>query len=117
MLLTFQIDDQRFGIALDDVAEVVRAVALARLPKAPPVVEGIVDFRGCAIVVLDIRSRFGLAARPLRPADHLVVARARERTVGLRVDRDDIRPWNWDAVAGRSGPSSRKPRHVEGRDG
>jgi chemotaxis signal transduction protein len=42
-LLTFEIWHERFGIPLTDVREIVRAVSIVRLPKAPPVVEGIID--------------------------------------------------------------------------
>lgn len=86
-LLVFELGDQRFGIATADVKEIARAVAVARLPKAPPIVEGVINFRGAAIPVLDIRARFGLPPQPLDPADHLIVATAGRRIVALRVDR------------------------------
>ena len=85
--LAFAIGDQRFAINVDDVQEIVRAVGLARLPKGPAIVEGLIDLRGTVIPVLDIRSRFRLAAKAVEPTDHLVVARAKERVVGIRVDR------------------------------
>jgi purine-binding chemotaxis protein CheW len=37
--------------------------------------------------VLDIRGRFGLPAKAAEHTDHLIVARAGERLVALRVDR------------------------------
>lgn len=86
-LLTFELDEQRFGLAVADVLEVVRAAAFARLPKAPQVIEGVLNFRGAAVPVLDIRSRFGLPLRPVRTTDHLIVARAGKRIAAIRVDR------------------------------
>ncbi len=85
-LLTFELADQRFGIPAVDVQEVARAVSLSRLPKAPQIVEGVINFRGTAIPVLDIRARFKLPAKPVRPSDHLIVARAGPRVVAIRVD-------------------------------
>jgi purine-binding chemotaxis protein CheW len=84
--LTFAIDRQRFGIRIENIREIIRAVLVARLPKAPPVVEGLIDVRGTVVPVLDIRSRFGLSAKPVEPADHIVIARTSHRVVGLRVD-------------------------------
>jgi purine-binding chemotaxis protein CheW len=69
-----------------DVQEVVRAVALAPLPKAPLIVEGVISVRGRLVPVLDVRTRFQLLARALTPADFFVLARAEERLVALRVD-------------------------------
>jgi purine-binding chemotaxis protein CheW len=85
--LTFTVGDQQFGIRVDDVREIVRAVELARLPKAPAVIEGLIDLRGAVIPVFDIRLRFRLPPRGVEPADHIVIAQAKERVVGIRVDR------------------------------
>jgi purine-binding chemotaxis protein CheW len=86
-LLVFELGDQQFGVATTGVEEIARAVSCARLPKAPPIVEGVLNFRGTAVPVLDIRSRFGLAAKPVDASDHLVIARAGHRMVAIRVDR------------------------------
>jgi purine-binding chemotaxis protein CheW len=86
-LLTFEIWHRRFGIAVADVREVVRAVSIARLPRAPAIVEGVVNVRGCIVPALDIRARFNLPPKVLEPSDHLVIAFAKRRLVAIRVDR------------------------------
>ncbi len=86
-LLTFALDEQRFGLPMADVQEVVRVAAFARLPKAPQVIEGVLNFRGSAVPVLNIRARFGLPPRAVQTSDHLVVARAGNRMAAIRVDR------------------------------
>jgi purine-binding chemotaxis protein CheW len=85
--LIFQLDAYRFGIAAADVVETVRAVMIAALPKAPPIVEGVINLRGRILPVLDIRARFRLPPKPIDPDDHLIIARTSERVVALRVDR------------------------------
>jgi purine-binding chemotaxis protein CheW len=85
--LTFTIAGQRFAVRTDDVVEIVRAVRLARLPKAPPVIEGVIDLRGRVVPVLDVRTRFRLASKGLQPSDHFIIARANARVIGIRVDR------------------------------
>ncbi len=86
-VLIFEIGGRRFGLPAAVVREVVRAVEIVPLPKAPAVVEGIIAVRGSVVPVLDVRSRFRLPPKPLEPADHLIVARAGGRVVALRVDR------------------------------
>src|SRR5271156_1247745 len=86
-LLTFKIWHESFGIPLADVREIVRAVSITRLPKAPSVVEGVVNVRGCIVPALDIRARFNLPPKVLEPSDHLVIAFAKRRLVAIRVDR------------------------------
>jgi purine-binding chemotaxis protein CheW len=86
-LLTFEIWQARFGIPLANVCEIVRAVSIVRLPKAPPVVEGVINVRGSVVPALDIRARFDLPPKAVEPSDHLVIAFAKLRLVAIRVDR------------------------------
>jgi purine-binding chemotaxis protein CheW len=85
-LLTFDLGSQRCALVLADVVEVVRVVAMAHLPDAPPLVEGIVNLRGEVVPVFDLRARFGLAPKAVELSDHLLIARAGPRTVAIRVD-------------------------------
>jgi purine-binding chemotaxis protein CheW len=85
--LTFNIWHERFGIALTDVREIVRAVSIVRLPKAPRVVEGVINVRGSVVPAFDIRARFKLPPKAVEPSDHLIIALARRRLVAIRVDR------------------------------
>ncbi|WP_225411912.1 chemotaxis protein CheW [Stigmatella hybrida] len=86
-VLLFVLEGQRYALPSTDVRELVRAVSLTPLPRAPDVVEGLLNLRGQLLPVLDLRRRFRLPARPLSPADHFIIARAGPREVGLRVDR------------------------------
>lgn len=82
----FLLAGQRYGVTADRVEEIARAVAMAPLPAAPPLVEGAVDWRGRIVAVLDLRGRFRLPPKPLALTDHLILARSRGRSVALRVD-------------------------------
>lgn len=86
-VMVFERESARYGIALEDVREVVRAVAITRLPGAPAVVEGVIDVRGELMPVLDMPRRFGLASRAVEPDELLILARAAARTVALRTQR------------------------------
>jgi len=86
-LLLFELATQRFALAAADVVEVVRAVALRGLPNAPPVVEGVINLRGEAVPVLDIRARFGLPPKALEVTDHFLIVSVGPRRIALRVDR------------------------------
>ena len=86
-VLLFTLEGQRYALPSADVRELVRAVRLTPLPRAPDVVEGLLNLRGELLPVLDLRRRFRLPPRPLSPLDHFIIARAGPRLVGLRVDR------------------------------
>ena len=86
-VLVFEVGGQRYGLPSAVVRELVRAVAITPLPRAPAVIEGVVNVRGRVLPVLDIRARFRLPRRALDPSDHFIVASAGARGVILRVDR------------------------------
>lgn len=85
-LLVFHLGAVRYAVASAAVREVVRAVAVVPLPRAPAIVEGVIDYRGTVTPVLDIRSRFGLPPAPPDIHQHFILAEA-HRLVALRVDR------------------------------
>lgn len=85
-LVVFEIDGARYALGIDDVIEVMRAVAITPLPRAPQAVEGVIDVRGRLVPVFDMRRRIGIAPAPLQPSDHILVARAGTRIVAFRAD-------------------------------
>lgn len=113
-MLVFEIDTASYAVPLDRVREVVRAVAITRLPGAPRVVAGVINVRGRAMPVYDLGARFGAPEHPLRPDERFIVARANRRTVALRVDRVD---WIRAVLPGEVEKASdlvSRPTHVTG---
>jgi purine-binding chemotaxis protein CheW len=86
VVLVFEIDGHRYGVDTEAVREIVRAVLPTRLPKAPAVVMGLVNVRGQAVPLIDLRLRFALQARPLDVHDVFVIVSARGRLCALRAD-------------------------------
>ncbi len=86
-ILVLDLAGQRYGLDVAVVDRLVRAVAVVALPRAPHVVEGVIDVGGALVPVLDVRRRFGLPARAPHHGDHLVLARAGHRLVALRCER------------------------------
>lgn len=86
-ILIFEVAGQRYGAFLADVVEVLRAATISRLPKAPPVIAGVLNVRGTVVPVIDIRIRFGLPEKQLEPADQFIVVRTQQRVAALHVDR------------------------------
>ena len=79
-------DRERFAIPLEDVLEVLPALAAQPLPGAPDVIRGLLNVRGTPVPVLDLRTRLGRPPRQPTAADHVVLCRIEERTVGIWVD-------------------------------
>lgn len=93
--LPIHVDGDRFGLALDQVREVVRAVWVSPLPGAPSVVLGLIDVRGHFVPVFDMRRRFGRSSPPLDPSERFVIAWTGTREIAIRAD---VVPFSFEAV-------------------
>jgi purine-binding chemotaxis protein CheW len=93
-----------YAIDIMRIKEVIQArpYPVRPVPRAPAIVEGVIQLRGAVIPVIDLRRRFGVPSDPeLDAFNKLVIVSVRGRIVGLRVDRilgelrvaaDDVRP-------------------------
>jgi len=86
-LVVFEIGGLRYALPASAVSEVVRAVTVVPLPRAPAIVEGLMNVRGALVPVLDVRARFRLPAKAMSHTDHLLLAWAGPRLVAIRADR------------------------------
>lgn len=84
--LVFLLEESRYGLPLERVERVVRAVEITPLPRAPAVVLGVINAQGSVIPAVDPRRRFGLAPAEVSPEHQMVIARSVRRTVALLVD-------------------------------
>ena len=86
-VLEFELGATRYGLPVARVVEVVPRVWLTPLPAAAPIFVGAFNYRGAAVVAVDLRARFGLPARPPSADDHLLGVRGAQRVLALVVDR------------------------------
>ena len=86
-LVIFALGERTIGIPSAIVRELIRAVAITGLPGAPAGVTGVIDLRGELIPVVDLSDRLGLAARPVRAADQLVICQGTNGMLAVRADR------------------------------
>jgi len=59
--ITFKLGDELFAIDVARVREVLDLSEITRVPTAPPYMRGVVNVRGGAVPVVDLRLKFGLA--------------------------------------------------------
>ena len=84
-LVVFTLHEQLYALRLAVVDRIVRVAEITALPSAPDIVLGVVNIQGRIVPVVDLRKRFGLAARDLELADHLIIASTSRRPVALLV--------------------------------
>ncbi|ELR65088.1 Positive regulator of CheA protein activity (CheW) [Photobacterium marinum] len=84
--VTFQLEDETYGINVMQVREVLRYSEIAPVPGAPDYVLGIINLRGNVVTVIDTRSRFGLMPGEITDNTRIVIIEAEKQVVGILVD-------------------------------
>jgi purine-binding chemotaxis protein CheW len=84
--VTFTLGDERYGIPMDQVREIIRVPRLVRVPLGPPSLRGVANLRGRVLPVISIRGCCGLAEAEHTDATRVIVIGV-AGIVGLVVDR------------------------------
>ena len=84
--VTFRLADEKYGINVMQVQEVLRITEIAPVPGAPDEVVGIINLRGNVVTVINTRNRFGLQPIELDDASRIIVIESEGQVVGILVD-------------------------------
>jgi len=87
--LTFLLDDEEYGVEILRVQEIKGWDKVTHVPNSPHYLCGVLNLRGAIVPVVDLRLRFGMAARVYTPTTVVVVLKVdgiTQRIVGIVVD-------------------------------
>lgn len=84
--VTYQLEDEVYGINVMQVQEVLRITEIAPVPGAPNYVLGIINLRGSVVTVIDTRSRFGLAPKETDDLSRIIIVEVNGNVIGMLVD-------------------------------
>jgi len=84
--LTFQLDNETYGIELENVVEIIGMQPITKLPGLPDYVRGIINLRGKIIPVMDVRLRFNKNLVDYNERTCVIVININDLSTGLIVD-------------------------------
>jgi purine-binding chemotaxis protein CheW len=87
--LTFWTDEQLFGIAIENVQQIVGIQKITVVPGFPDYVKGVINLRGSIIPVVDMRLRFNMQKAPYNEQTCIIVTNIQEQLFGFIVDAVD----------------------------
>ncbi len=59
--LTFTLGDELFALNIASVREILDDKEITRIPRTPPAMRGVLNVRGHAVPVVDLRRKFGMS--------------------------------------------------------
>lgn len=92
-LVTFRLGEHLFAAEIHAVQRVLRYEPPRALPDLPSWMEGVVDYQGTMVPVIDMRKRFALKALPPGPQARLMVCTVPGGLAAMLVDAVlDVKP-------------------------
>ena len=85
-LACLEVRGQVYGVDVQQVREIVRAQALTPLPRAPELVDGVIDLRGVIVPVVDLGRALGGAPIADTAASRIAIVEVDGLAFGLRAD-------------------------------
>jgi purine-binding chemotaxis protein CheW len=88
-LVTFHVGDDRFATDIFAVERVLRFTPPRPIPNVPAWLEGVIDYGGRVVPVIDLRARFELPAAASRDGARILVFVVGDDWIGAIVDKVD----------------------------
>lgn len=103
--LTFSVANERLGMSIDAVKEIIETPLVTRVPMTPDYIRGVINLRGNVVPVIDLGARLGRGRIELTKRSCIVLVEVRVgedgHVLGMLVDevknileipREDIKP-------------------------
>lgn len=84
--LTFQLQEEQYGVPIETVREINRVVEITPVPRTPEYVKGVMNLRGKIIPVVNLRIKFGMLAQEHTRDTCIIVIDTEIGQVGMIVD-------------------------------
>lgn len=85
--LVFRLGDEEYGIDISKITTIIeKDMSIARVPKLPPFLKGVINLRGEIIPVISLRLKFDLSEDVFDTETRIIIVKMDEISAGLIVD-------------------------------
>ncbi|ADC65238.1 CheW protein [Ferroglobus placidus DSM 10642] len=85
-VIVFNLGDERYGVDISQVREIIKPTEITRIPNAPEFVEGVINLRGQITTIINLRKRFNLEPKPIDQNTRIIVVEHDGAVIGMMVD-------------------------------
>lgn len=85
-VIVFRLGEERYGVDISQVREIIRPSQITRIPNAPDFVEGVINLRGQITTIVNLRKRFGMSPKPIDNDTRIIVVEHNNAIIGMMVD-------------------------------
>ena len=84
--LTFNLQDEEFGIEILRVQEIKGLARITPIPNMPSYIRGVMNLRGTVVPIVDLRARFSMPETEYNQFTVIIVVTIGDKVTGLVVD-------------------------------
>ncbi|MCF6465820.1 chemotaxis protein CheW [Clostridium sp. Cult2] len=84
--VVFNLEAEEFGIDIMNVKEIIPYQESVNVPNAPEFIEGIINYRGNVIPIINLKKRFKLYVSKATKDTRIIVINLKDKEIGFVVD-------------------------------
>ncbi len=85
-LVAFRLEQQLYALPIEPIEQIIEMVTITPIPQVKHLIEGVINVRGAAVPVVNLRRHLGLLEAPLHLHTPIILVQASGRMVALIVD-------------------------------
>lgn len=85
-LIVFALEGEEYGIDISYTKEIIRIPQITKMPNMPIFMEGVINLRGRAIPVIDLKKKFGFEPSEISIDHRLLILDLEGMALGIIVD-------------------------------
>jgi purine-binding chemotaxis protein CheW len=85
-VIVFQLQDEEYGIPVQQVRSIEKVQHITRVPGTAPYIKGVINLRGVITPIIDLRKRFGLEELLNTESTRMIIVSKDDIEIGLIVD-------------------------------
>lgn len=84
--IVFRVGEGHYSIPLEEVSQIIRYENVTDVPTAPPFVDGVINFGGDVVPVVNLRTRFDLERAKFSRKNRVIIVQKQDTSYGILVD-------------------------------
>ena len=84
--VVFNLNGQFYGAETSQVFQIIRYQEMTKVPRMPEFIEGIINYRGAVLPVINLNKRFGLGELAVNKKTKILVTKIDEKLAGFIVN-------------------------------
>ncbi|AAM30028.1 MULTISPECIES: chemotaxis protein CheW [Methanosarcina] len=85
-VIVFSLGEERYGVEISQVKEIILPTQITRIPNVPGFVEGVLNLRGQIATIINLRKRLGKESKKNDENTRIIVIEYNNATIGMMVD-------------------------------